>query len=328
MTDFDFHFGHNDILLEELEEIVKDGSKKRKKIENNCKKKIASLFGEYFNISIINSILKKNGFKGIYVLEDSLYECLFLGGCAQYMCAGEKAIFISETDSKRQEVLCHELILALIDNRIKPLYGEPKLDPIYDSIEEGIASYIANLSTGKELKPTSSYYPLAKLIEQLNQLYRCNKERKYPNFLLHAILEPEDVIFQIKEIYSSIISKKMEENKETESTAYKTAYNLFVTASHCLENESRDSYYLMSYMNFLYYAFNNEILMLNECPDKIQETFELNQLKKHEVESEIIKKLVYGDKYYLNIFESINGLNEAIPNCIEKQQIEGKQKRR
>ena len=54
MTDPNFHFdcsendfelGYNELVLEEMVEIVKDGTKRNKELEAECKKKLASLFG-------------------------------------------------------------------------------------------------------------------------------------------------------------------------------------------------------------------------------------------------------------------------------------------
>ena len=216
----DFYEKHPNIIVEELEEIVKDGTKRNREIEEKTKKELARIFGEELSVNRINYILKKNGFKGIYVLDDELFESLFPEEIAKYLYEGEKAIFIPKKYSKRIEVLTHELTHALINHGIKTLCKNEEFDLLYEGIEEGIATCVSKLALGKNLNSKATYYPLEKLMEQINELYRCNKKRKYRNFILHAILEPEDVIPHMKEIYSGIISKKIIEDREVENVEY------------------------------------------------------------------------------------------------------------
>ena len=88
----DFYEKHPNIIVEELEEIVKDGTKRNREIEEKAKKELAHIFGEELSVNRINHILNKNGFKGIYVLDDELFESLFPEEIAKYLYEGEKAI--------------------------------------------------------------------------------------------------------------------------------------------------------------------------------------------------------------------------------------------
>ena len=124
----DFYEKHPNIIVEELEEIVKDGTKRNREIEEKTKKELARIFGEELSVNRINYILKKNGFKGIYVLDNELFESLFPEEIAKYLYEGEKAIFIPKKYSKRIEVLTHELTHALINHGIKTLCKNEEFD--------------------------------------------------------------------------------------------------------------------------------------------------------------------------------------------------------
>lgn len=261
---------------EEKEALLKELIKKRKKeveLEEECKALLSKFFGDELNYDKINSILKENGFNGIYVLSDREYESLFPGSLATYASANVKAVFISKTDSFRRDALCHELVHALIDNRMKPLCSIDEFKGLATGIEEGIATTVAkNLKVELPLNERV-YYSQVKFVNQLNVLYKYSKNKKYSNFFVQAILEPTKVIPLINEIYSNIMKNFFREDRDIINTEYRTSYNLLFVASELLNELDIEMLLLMTYINFLYYAMTDEKVYFGEYSDEIKEIF-------------------------------------------------------
>ena len=268
-----------DVFLEDQEEIREirkliNKSIRNEELEQKAKEALANLFGTRLSIEKINQILMKNHFKGIYVANNEEYESITDSG-GQYFFAdkNESSIIIPEKNIDKIDILCHEMVHAIINDRIKPVSKTVNCQSIAMGLEEGICESICTaIRMDKKIfygNTKTFYITQTKLVQQLNLLYQYTSNRKYSSLMLYALLEPEKIIPLVRDIYSEILDNQFYAldrmpDIEKENLKYKTAYSLLLAASLPEKNFSKEErqkqmnkLVIMSCINHLYYSLCN-----------------------------------------------------------------------
>lgn len=337
-----------DTMVENIsrEDIIFDIISKNEKqieIENNVKQELVNLFDGKLTLDEINKRLLKNSFKGIYIIDDDIFNKLIeKDSILAFYSNLHKAIFISKNNYEKYEyTLSHEMIHALIDHEIKIVNRDCNCKDEFNNIglgiEEGIASCVSlAIENGKKTFDDSNYlsYPnQVKLIQQLNVLYSYSNCKKYSSIILHAIKEPKTFLSLIKDIYLSILDKRFCIDKNLINVAYKTAYD-FVSICNDLEEysmniieDNKNSILLVfaiSYININYLYLIDKTIFDNELNENIKKIFLLDKgvcLKNFKNE-ELLLKSIFGDSIlYNSILKEVEDCSGFVPNYIEQEEI-------
>ena len=295
-------------IQEQIDELIKYGRSSNKLVYKALDKLEDILNGEVTHKQM-EIILQKNRFEGLFIVDSAIFEDNFgekIEGV--YL---DKYVFISEKYRDKYDVVCHEMVHALIGNKIKPLGGLEETTSIAKGLEEGIASVV---SRGIDKKDTSHQYDRI-LVKQLNKLYKYCDNKKYSNLVVHAILEPKTIVPLVRDIYLDILKKIMGNTKETHDLAYKSAYNFLVISDELKENKDHNMLILMSKINFLYYALSDRNVLYGEKLEKNKTMFLID---KYESYITYLKLSNFTSIDYASevIFKSINETCNYISNYI------------
>lgn len=332
----------NEYDIDEMIKLFINNNIRDDEIEDDVIEKFALFFNNEIPFDEIKYRLYKSNFKGIYLASDEEYENLIKNKEKKALYRiDEKAIISSLSNvEKNDDILIHEMVHALIDNKLaknihdicNDLSGEKG-----HGFEEGVASTISSSCHNNDkdfISYSDSYVCQVGIVEQINFLYNFYSKKKYSSFLLHVIKEPVQTLNLLFDIYNDIIEQKFAlklnnneiNRKDTLNIAYKTANDIIVACDSMLEPDISDYdiknlFFLASRLNYDYLLlvkdeilFNNEYVKeLELFPKAIKEETKMSGEEK-------LLSILFNDKTLLHsnlLIELYKIAGNSIPNYYE-----------
>lgn len=179
-------------------------------VEKSAIEQMAHILGPYISKKQINKILEENGFNGVYVLSNDIYnsvtdELMTMG----YYDRPNKVVIMNEDDYfKDSDIAIHELCHAYLDDKnIKTISIGSENLYFGKGLEEGAATILKLVSNLDDIDNVRSnhYSYQCCLFQQLNVLYRYSKINELPNLLVYLMKYPETFISLIRDVYYEIL---------------------------------------------------------------------------------------------------------------------------
>lgn len=256
----------------EIKELI-ENIDRNYKVEKNVINEIGNVLSPFINEKDIKKVLEDNGFNGIYIIPEHLYNKVTDNMNADgFYSVIFKTIIIKEKQYfKNKEIVKHELCHAYLDNKIvRKLYLEGTVNFYGSGIEEGIASVFQSVNSYKNIgsvKP-QAYNLQASLFQQLNHLYNYTSFNEYPNLLIHLLKEPEYFLTLIKDIYYEILQKNIGEFDK--NLPGRSALRLITGADLYIEKKpDRLLYDFIHSMNSLYLTIADEDFLRGESANNL-----------------------------------------------------------
>lgn len=232
-------------------------------VEKETIAKMSYILKPFVTQKNIKDTLEENGFKGLFIITDDLYNSLFEGKSEEnangFYSIFDKIIVIRENEFlENPNIALHEMCHAYLDDRNVKKIDDIGSFSIGFGIEEGIATVIQNLDNYKNVSKVKPYYYHCQthLFQQLNELYSYAKIKEYPNLLIHALKKPEIFVSLVRDIYYEILEKNVGSVDMIVSnrSAHRllTITDLFVVNSTSITDVEQQLYSMSADMNSIY----------------------------------------------------------------------------
>lgn len=283
-----------------VEQVVKK-QKRNYNVEKELLLNLAKFLNPYISLEDIKKRLKKNGFKGVYIVDefDSVETQPNVLGIYS---DNDKAIVLKREEYNKDKTIgTHEMGHAFLNGRnIKNIIFDNRLIGYGYGLEEGAMAFLQYSSSIKDINEVNSkvYAFQCNLFKQLSVLYSYSKSKKYENLLIHLFMEPETFIPLISNIYEDIYTEKFKNSEN--SLSIKSAFNLISGTDALLEYNDTDLYLLLSYINTIYLYMANKNADKENSYKKIFINFDDIKMREEEI---ILLKIFNSDINYMKRLE-------------------------
>lgn len=283
-----------------VEQVVKK-QKRNYNVEKESLLNLAKFLNPYISLEDIKKRLKKNGFKGVYIVDefDSVETQPNVLGIYS---DNDKAIVLKREEYNKDKTIgTHEMGHAFLNGRnIKNIIFDNRLIGYGYGLEEGAMAFLQYSSSIKDINEVNSkvYAFQCNLFKQLSVLYSYSKSKKYENLLIHLFMEPETFIPLISNIYEDIYTEKFKNSEN--SLSIKSAFNLIAGTDALLEYNDTDLYLLLSYINTIYLYMANKNAVNENSYKKIFINFDDIKMREEEI---ILLKIFNSDINYMKRLE-------------------------
>lgn len=242
-----------------MEELVLCEKDRNYEVENHGIKMFSKKVRSCISEKEIRDKLINNGFKGVYMFSNDKFretrEDEHVN--AYYIPDEQKIVVNSDYYASHEDVVVHELAHAYLNCKNSPEIKVNENNVAYGyGLEEGCCSIIQKANSIKNINDCvcNSYHYQVNLVKQLNALYICSSDKKYPNLIHHLLKEPDDFLPAIERIYEQILSN-LDIEINAREIALKSALSMVTSTDSMVDINGYDFKYMYainSCMNTVY----------------------------------------------------------------------------